>query len=840
MTTTLKVLLMPDVFPWILGTWAKQIALHGQRHQYYFFSAQMISRYPEEFKALVQMVDVLHLLPQHGIATRLALPEDKAQVGAIHHVVEWNELEPITHTADKISYISIEWKDYLLDKGVPQEKLFEIRQGVDADFFRPWESRREARHQLGIDTDQFLIGFFSKFSSDHGGRKGTDVLIQTLDQLKQRDKEIGVLITGPGWQALVRSLQATGLSVYYFPFLPNEMMPMAYNALDTYLVASRIEGGCGPLVEAMACGIPVVTTPVGMAIQFVEDMKNGLLIPKNSPDATVEALLTLKDDRQLAQQISQNGRQTIVEHLQWRDIFKDIDTLYDQAVENRAQRLATQGMNIDPNQNPKPGKPQLIDPNPTRQQKAALLEDNLIWHSQLFEEGNHQAALQLSFETWKTYAWNTKAGRRFLRLNARHFKRKAKTLWSHDNTISPVATPGAKLKDQTVAWIHAMQEQTPSGFDFLMSADSQSTLLSHCFAILGLQLFDALATVSSQQRQRWISQISNCYQSDSGLFVEPDLNSEEVPEHGHNWDYLTWQSTFFALMALNALDEPSRYPLHFLDRFKSPSYIRDWLEQRDWRNPWLESNNVMFITSFLIQHYEQTRDTQTADTLTAIFDWLDEHQNPITGYWDLGQGASLLNAMAGAYHFYFLYFYTGRPVHYPERIIESTLSLQQPDGLFDPYGGGSACLDLDAVDILVKFSLLTGYRADAIKTALTAAFNGLLQNQNPDGSFCEAKRPPLWKKSRKRRLAELTGMDRFLGQPWQGRPVEYTSYSSWSKMRYRLDGGDMWSTWFRPLALALISTRYPGQFTHNINWRFPARPVLGWHNSDIIKMGREL
>jgi len=66
-----------------------------------------------------------------------------------------------------------------------------------------------------------------------------------------------------------------------------------------------------------------------------------------------------------------------------------------------------------------------------------------------------------------------------------------------------------------------------------------------------------------------------------------------------------------------------------------------------------------------------------------MFRWLDDHQNPVTGYWDLGRGSSALNAMAGAFHFYFLYFLTGRRVQYPERIIESTLALQHPDGLFD-------------------------------------------------------------------------------------------------------------------------------------------------------------
>ena len=378
------------------------------------------------------------------------------------------------------------------------------------------------------------------------------------------------------------------------------------------------------------------------------------------------------------------------------------------------------------------------------------------------------------------------------------------------------------MNDGGQPWAHRIAASSP-----------HYTLLASCSAVLARELLDDLATLSPFQQQEWAQFIAEHQSSETGLFLDPLLQQGDLPESGHNWQYVTWQFTFFGLAALDALGAQPPYPLTFLKTFLDSNDVEYWLATRDWTNPWLESNNIMFLVSFVIQEWERTGNSIYEGAAHAIFDWLDDHQNPETGYWDLGQGASLLNAMAGAFHFYFLYFYLGRPVNYAERIIDSTLALQQPDGLLDPRGGGGACQDLDAIDILVKFSLLTDYRAEDIKATLIRAFEAILRNQNPDGGFCEAKRPP-WRKSLKRRVAELVALDRLLNRPWQGRPIEYLSYSSWDKMRYRVDESDLWSTWFRPLALALISIRYPGEFIDDINWQFRRTPALGCH--DIEKM----
>jgi hypothetical protein len=245
------------------------------------------------------------------------------------------------------------------------------------------------------------------------------------------------------------------------------------------------------------------------------------------------------------------------------------------------------------------------------------------------------------------------------------------------------------------------------------------------------------------------------------------------------------------------------------------------LESGAWSEPWGESNRVMFLTEFLLQEHE-------IDLAHVVLDWLDAHQDADTGFWGTREGADLLSGMAAGFHFYFFYFALDRPVHYPTAIIDHTLAVQQADGLYTRGGGGGACADLDAVDTLVKFSLLTDYRAEDIKLSLARSFAAIVANQRPTGAFCEALRP-VPPKSLKRTIGEALLLDRLIHKPYEPY-VERMRYAGWSKMEYTCEEGDLWSTWFRPLALALISTRYPGEFIDDIAWTFRRKPGLGWHD----------
>lgn len=367
----LRILLVPDLLSWILGTWAKQIARLGTSHDYYFFSTQMLPQYPNEWKALTQSVDVIHIL-DHWDAGQLTLPQDLPIITTIHHVVDWEELVPLTK-ADAVIVVASEWREYLETRGVPPGRIFMFHNGVDYTRFYPCHNRMQAKRKFGICPETFTVGYSAKFSSDHRGRKGIDIFLEAIRIVADAGHPLSVLITGPGWDRIVGEIQSYGVEVCYCPFVSEEVMVDVYNALDAYVVTSRIEGGPVTLLESMACGVPVVTTPVGIALDCIADGVNGLVVPKDDAQATAQAITRLIASPALCSQLGKAGMETASQNLTWEKTLAGIEELYTQVWQSRS--VDSQHRTIQ----------SVIEP--AKQRQWALSVDSHLWYQWLYERG---------------------------------------------------------------------------------------------------------------------------------------------------------------------------------------------------------------------------------------------------------------------------------------------------------------------------------------------------------------------------------------------------------------------------------------------------------------------
>ena len=380
----LKILLVPDFLSWILGTWAQQIAKAGAVHDYYLFSEQMISHYPKQWNALLHEVDVVHFL-NHWEAKNRVVPENLARINTITHVTdvqEWEEQMIPLLGADGMVVIAQEWREFLLEHGFSAQKLHLCYIGVDPKRFYPMRNQARSRKQLGIDSTSRLIGYSAKFTSNNSGRKGADVFLEALKQCADSGQVFGVVITGPGWNQTIEELESYGIEVHYRPFLPDRLMPSFYNALDLLVCTARIEGGPAPVLESMACGVPVITTAVGTVKDHLKPDLDALMIPKNDANACAQAMIRLLDSDQLRDRLSRSAQKTVVERLTWSKTLQDMESIYTQIwqakanAQHNAASLNTLSSREAANQ-------RIIN----YRNNWAVQIDSYIWHSRLFYQG---------------------------------------------------------------------------------------------------------------------------------------------------------------------------------------------------------------------------------------------------------------------------------------------------------------------------------------------------------------------------------------------------------------------------------------------------------------------
>ena len=248
--------------------------------------------------------------------------------------------------------------------------------------------------------------------------------------------------------------------------------------------------------------------------------------------------------------------------------------------------------------------------------------------------------------------------------------------------------------------------------------------------ILGSALVEASVLDDEQARDAMASGL-NRFQSADGFFRIPGISPAAMD--GHDNEYFWFHCTNYALGALDVIGRQARFPLAFLDPFFDPVFTARWLDCRDWGRPWSEGNTVVNLASFF--ELEARGGKQKAHArLAQIADWLEEHQNPDTGFWH-SEGVTYLPAMAGAAHLLHVFYALGRSVPRADQIVDSCAGRGYP-------GIRAACADIDLVDILCHLRPY-GHRVQAIDQILRRYLTELLQIQNEDGGFCDSYVTPL-------------------------------------------------------------------------------------------------
>jgi glycosyltransferase involved in cell wall biosynthesis len=203
-----------------------------------------------------------------------------------------------------------------LEQVEPRAKVHCIYHGLNAEFaglLKQPTTRRPVLHRLRALGVGRLVE-----------KKGFDVLVEACGILRRQGVAFEAVIVGESGEheaEIRRRIAALDLAAHVRLTGPMEQAQLyeEYGRATTFCLPCRVldngdrDGIPNVLVEAMACGLPVITTAVSGIPEVVRDGVNGQLVPPDDPRALAAALLRLEDDPHFARQLSRAGQATVRE-----------------------------------------------------------------------------------------------------------------------------------------------------------------------------------------------------------------------------------------------------------------------------------------------------------------------------------------------------------------------------------------------------------------------------------------------------------------------------------------------------------------------------------------------
>lgn len=216
-------------------------------------------------------------------------------------------------------------KEWAVALGATAERCRVIRPAVDADFFcQPGRTSGKNSEILQIVTTGSLIWV-----------KGLGYALSAIRLLKDRGVPLRFDIIGDGLerQRVLYNIHDLGLNnqVSLLGKLPPGAVRERLHAADVFLLPSLSEGISNAVLEAMACGLPVVTTDCGGMREALEDGREGYVVPTRNVAAMADALIKLSLDKNVRAEMGERARTRVLNEFSLQEQVKAFEALFRQA-----------------------------------------------------------------------------------------------------------------------------------------------------------------------------------------------------------------------------------------------------------------------------------------------------------------------------------------------------------------------------------------------------------------------------------------------------------------------------------------------------------------------------
>lgn len=284
---------------------------HGHVYMSSYIAGKVAKKYKKPF-----------ILTQHN-----TFIDYQSMLNILEHLNDLTVGKSVLKDADRVIVVSKKTMEYVLKLGADKSKTSVIYNGVDIDRFHP-ANKGESRKKLGLPKNRKIILSVRRLVY----KNGLDTLIESASRVAQNHPDTLFIVAGkgPSRKLIQDRIKELGIedNIKLTGFVPGRLLPVYYDAADYFVLPSASGEGL-PLVllEAMACGLPVVATTVGGTPEIIKHMKNGVLVPPRNPEAMAETISKLLSER-LGPAIGEEARKNVEENFSWEKNLRQLQDIY--------------------------------------------------------------------------------------------------------------------------------------------------------------------------------------------------------------------------------------------------------------------------------------------------------------------------------------------------------------------------------------------------------------------------------------------------------------------------------------------------------------------------------
>jgi glycosyltransferase involved in cell wall biosynthesis len=211
--------------------------------------------------------------------------------------------------------------------GYDPRKIISIHAGIDEKRFSPEISGDYVRTELNIEKDDYLLGIVSVLRS----WKGHVYLLEAFKALREKIPHLKLLIAGSGPQErnIRKYIEGNGLTGKVIMTGHREDVPQILKSLDLFILPSYSNEATSQVIpQAMAMGIPVISTFAGGIGEVVKDGETGKLVPPRDAPALSEAIFWAYQNREKSREMARKARKFMLKDFTLTGMIDKTESVY--------------------------------------------------------------------------------------------------------------------------------------------------------------------------------------------------------------------------------------------------------------------------------------------------------------------------------------------------------------------------------------------------------------------------------------------------------------------------------------------------------------------------------